>query len=572
MKSKPRARFGAVRALQTLIYAALLGSLLLPKLAIAQFTPGARTLGDPLLPTLGNGGYDVQHYDLTINYNPAPNGMVSTADITIRATQNLSEFSFDLRGFPGATVTIDGVAAGVAQSADKLIITPAVGIEQDRVFHAVVNYSGRPAAIPFYGISEGWARISGGAFVFNEPRGSMGWFPNNNHPSDKATFDFHITVPSTHAAFGNGELASKVDHEDGTATWNWHMGWPMATYLSTSTVGRFDYVTSISTNAMGASGNPLEIHNAFESALPAAEKTAASTVIGRQDDIIRFISDELGAPFPFDSGGVVLYRASLGFTAIEVQTKVHFTGVPIDPVVLAHETAHQWFGDSVGPATWREAWFNEGWATWWEWYWNNKQNGNATPVERQFTLAFNASGQPWGTPPADLPGAADMFSYFPIYLRPAMMLEAYRQIVGHAAFFDFQRALVTEYAYSSITETQFVALAKQIAAERSGFVDSYTAQLDQFFQQWLHSRTKPTLTPTTFFLDLEPRLVVRSINPGQLEIAWPQPKAQFVLEQSDRLNGALWTPVLSSLTVTNGEAKVTLGQPEGNRFYRLRKE
>jgi len=87
--------------------------------------------------------------------------MVSTADLTIRATQNLSEFSLDLRGFPGATVTIDGVAAAVTQTADKLVITPALGIEQERVFHSVVNYSGRPAAIPMAdGNTEGWVRIS----------------------------------------------------------------------------------------------------------------------------------------------------------------------------------------------------------------------------------------------------------------------------------------------------------------------------------------------------------------------------------------------------------------------------
>ena len=65
----------------------------------------------------------------------------------------------------------------------------------------------------------------------------MGWFPSNNHPADKATYDFHITVTNTHTALGNGELASKVDNGDGTTTWNWHMGLPMSTYLSTSTIG-----------------------------------------------------------------------------------------------------------------------------------------------------------------------------------------------------------------------------------------------------------------------------------------------------------------------------------------------
>lgn len=556
----------------SLVCVVLSASLLLPEGVLAQFTPGARTLEDPYLPTLGNGGFDVLHYDLTINYDPVANTMVSIADVTIQATQNLSEFSLDLRGFPGATVTIDGVPAGALQVTNKLIITPAVGIELGREFHAIVNYSGRPAAIPFLdGTNEGWVRIGGGAFVVNEPRGSMGWFPNNNHPSDKATFDFHITVPSTHTALGNGELVSKVDHEDGTSTWNWHMGFPMATYLSTATVGRFDYAKTVSTNAVGASGNLLEIYDALESALPATQKTAAANVIVRQNEIIQFIADELGVPFPFDSHGIVLHRSSIGFIALEVQTKSHFAVVPIDPVVLAHEIAHQWYGDSISPATWREIWFNEGWATWWEWYWNNKQNGSPATVERQFTATFNLSGQPWNMPPADVP-AAQMFSYFPVYLRPGMMIEAYRQIVGHGTFMAFQQALVTEHAYSTISEAQFIALAKRFAQERSGFVDSYLAQLDEFFTQWLHGRTKPTLTPTTFFRDLEPLLAVRRISPSQLEIVWSQPNAPFVLEQSESLTGGLWTAVSSSITVTDNQAKATIEPPVANRFYRLRKE
>jgi aminopeptidase N len=479
----------------------LLISLALCSSASAQFTPGARTLGDRLLPAIGNGGYDVQHYDLTIAYDPAANSMVASADLTIRATQGLSDFSLDLRGFTVAGVTIDGVAATVARDTDKLIVTPAAGIANNRVFHAIVAYSGTPAAVQDPdGSFEGWVRITNGGFVVNEPMGAMGWFPNNNHPADKATYDFHLTVPNTQTALGNGELVSKDDNGDGTSTWNWHMGFPMASYLSTSTVGVFAYTASTGATALGASGQPLQLYDAFENALSTNQKNNATIAAARQDGIVRFISDTIGAPYPFDSHGVVLHRNSLGY-ALEVQTKSHFSGTSISLTTLAHEVAHQWFGNSVTLEQWSDIWFAEGWATWWAWYWNNKRNNNATTVEQQFANQYATTN--WGIAPAALPSAANLFDTFPVYNRPAAMLEGYRQIVGDAAFFHFQRLMLSEHGYGGITLPEFVALAKRAAAEKGGFEASNLGKLDLYFDQWLFGTVKPALNPTTFFLSTD---------------------------------------------------------------------
>jgi len=542
-------------------------------LANTAFSPGARTVGDPYWPEIGNGGYDVQHYDLTINYNPVANAMVSRAAIAIRATQALSEFSLDLHGFPDATVTIDGVAAGVARQDDKLILTPASGIVSNRVFETVVHYSGTPTMFqdPDGGFS-GWVPITngGGGWVVCEPRGSMGWFPNNNHPSDKATYDIHIKAPTTHTALGNGELTSKVNNGDGTSTWNWHMGFPMASYLATATVALFDYTNTVSATTVGASGNLLEIYNAIESALSPAEKAGVVADAALQDGIIKFIADDIGT-YPFDSTGVVLFRIPELNYALEVQTKSHFTWVPMYRDVLAHEIAHQWFGDYVSPATWREVWFNEGFATWWQWYWDNQQGGAPRTVEQWFTLLYSHPSQTWNTPPANLPDASWMFEYSTIYRRPAMMHEAYRQIAGASTFFALQRAILSEHAYGNITTGQFIALAKRLAQERSGFDAAYLAKLDEFFQQWLYGVGKPTLTPSTFFLDLQPRLTIRFVSASQLEITWRSTSATYSLEETDELSGTSWSQVLSPPVVNNGVTKVTLVPPSGNHFYRLRK-
>ena len=491
------------------IVGGLLATLALSSPAMAQFSPGARTLGDRLLPTIGNGGYDALHYDVTLNYDPAGNLMLpgSATAITMKATQGLSEFSLDLRAYTVSEVTIDGVPATTARVDDKLVITPAAGIANGRTFVTVVKFVGAPLPVIDPDEStEGWARIASGGFVVNEPYGAMGWLPSNNHPADKATYDYHVTVPATHVSIANGELTGTLG-ADGkplvnaggeTRTWNWKLTQPMATYLTTATVGLFDYRKWASPIATGKAGAALELYDAHQSTLNATQKANALIAADRQDDIIKFIADAIGRPYPFESHGTVLYNAGLGY-ALESQTKSHFSSTSIGHGTLAHEIAHQWFGDAIGPATWDELWFNEGWATWWAWYWGNKQNGGIT-TEAQFDAVYaNTSTTNWAFSPTGIPEAANMFDpSFTTYSRAGAMLEGYRQLVGDAAFWDFQRALIDQFSGSTITTNAFIALAKQIAQQKAGFEASNLNKLDIYFTQWLKTPGKPTMTPTTF--------------------------------------------------------------------------
>jgi aminopeptidase N len=553
----------------------MIASLALCSPASAQFSPGARSAGDPYLPHVGNGGYDAQHYDLTLSYNPTAHFLDATVKATLRATQGLSEFSLDFKNFNIASVKVNGVEATYVRDIDadvsnpkyKLVVTPAAGIPNGSTFEVEVVYSGTPENfLDPDGTFEGFLRTttSPGAFVVNEPIGAMGWFPSNNHPGDKATYDFHITAPADYSTAGNGELTGPPTvNRDATKTWNWHMGYPMASYLSTASVGKYDYYEYAGGTATGKSGHPLKLYDYIETALPAATKQSNETQRLRQDAIVKFMADSIGAPYPFESHGVVAHRSPAGY-ALEVQTKSHFGSGSISAGTLAHEIAHQWFGDSVGPASWREIWFNEGWATWWAQYWGFVKNNSPTSPAAAFIANYNGTAASlWNTPPAELPGPENLFDpTFPPYTRPSMMIEAYRQIVGESAFWAFAKALVTEYAYSTINEAQFIALAKRIAAEKAGFEASNLRKLDLFFQQWLHLRGRPTLTPTTFFQSTSVDGVVTGTVPATLALTMGAPVdfGNFVPGVAKTYGASTTATVVS----TAGDATLSVVDPSPN--------
>ena len=158
----------------------------------------------------------------------------------------------------------------------------------------------------------------------------MAWFPNNNHPGDKATYDFHLTAPDAYDAIGNGELVRrKVDNGDDTTTWNWNLDFPMASYLSTSTIGLFDdkrYATPGAKGATGAAAERLQLHRERAAGAPDQAPNKATTTRRcartRSSSTSRTRS---ARPYPFDSHGVVARsRAGGGTYALEVQTKSHF--------------------------------------------------------------------------------------------------------------------------------------------------------------------------------------------------------------------------------------------------------
>lgn len=487
---------------------------------------GARTLGDPLLPQLGNGGYDAKHYRIALDYDPEANRFDSASTtMTARATKTLREFSLDFQddlevvevrvgnrragfGFEPATPPISD-NPDVTQPM-KLVVTPhpSTRPKAGRTFTVRVSYRGVPQHITDPDTSiEGWIRACyplaeprtcDGSFVVNEPMGAQSWFPSNNYPTDKATFDTRITVPSSKTALGVGELASRRSHSDGTATWRWVEDDPTATYLTTATVG--DFIYTVEQMQETSTGRTLPVYNAIDSSATPTQLAAIRASLDRAEGQINFLSGIFG-PYPFDSTGAVADRAAGVGYALEVQTKPHYaggftTGNPsIGIGTQLHELAHQWIGNSVTLERWSDIWFNEGWANWASWYWGFLENGGDDPAEIFDDLYDETPAEDWEIAPAVLDGdPTNLFAFFPTYQRGAMTVQAYREIVGDEVFFRFTKALARNFAYGNISTAEFI----DFAVARSGLSGADRALLRDFFDQWLYGETRPTILPESF--------------------------------------------------------------------------
>jgi aminopeptidase N len=432
------------------------------------FRDGAPGIGDPYFPKAGNGGYDVGSYDLALDYDPKSGRLGGTATITATATENLRRFDFDLANLSVSSVTVNGSPAGENQSGDELVIAPAKGIGRGQTMTVVVAYAGKPQQLrdPDIG-GGGWLRTSDGAIALGQPESASTWYPVNDHPSDKATFKLAMTVPDGLQVIGNG-VPGPSRSSGGRTTWQWSEASPMASYLSTVVIGHYRVVSSTHDR------KPMVI--AVPDSLPANGPAAVS--VNRTGEIADFLATRFG-PYPFDAyGAIVVDDSRIGY-ALETQSRPayassFFNDGP-DPTVIAHELAHQWFGDSVALERWSDIWLNEGFATYAEWLWT-EHSGGATVAE---SFDHEYAGFHWGDPPGD-PGVSRLFGDA-VYQRGAMTVYALRQAMGDDAFGRLLTTWTSRYRDGNGTTAEM----RSLAAELSG------KNLDPLFQAWLYGTTKP---------------------------------------------------------------------------------
>jgi aminopeptidase N len=433
---------------------------------------GDDSIGDPKAPELGNTGYDVQRYTLALTIDPQAETISGTTTIEALATlPNLGRLSLDYSGPPINYLTVDGVAADYQRDGIKLFVALPRPLNKEETFTIAVAYSGHPELVPSHYLSFiplGMHFVNDMAFVISEPEGARSWFPCNDHPRDKALFRYEITVPQGYVVAANGQPEPPIEEATRT-TYLWEHNSPIATYLATVAVGRYQVIEETAPN-----GLPLR-HYATADLIPAAE-----SLLTRTGDMIVLLEQYFG-PYPFESYGHVVVPMS--GVSLETQTMTLIdAGVVSGGVeyVVAHELAHQWFGDSVSPASWADIWLNEGFAVYASWLWDEAKYPEAMTQQLDSVEQFAHRADP-GEPLAD-PSPGNLFG-FNSYQKGAWVLHMLRDELGDDAFFDTLRTYHRRFAGSVASSADLQAVAEEVSGQ----------DLDWFFDQWVFGRRMPDL-------------------------------------------------------------------------------
>jgi aminopeptidase N len=441
----------------------------------AAGSPGAPGLGDSYYPLDGNGGYTVSHYDIRLSYQPDNDLLSGTTTILARTTQDLSRFNLDFL-LNVSSVRVNNTPAGFSTDGGELTVAPKSVLRKGLDLTIVVRYSDTPEPYRLYGLA-GWQRTPTGALAVGAPQIAPWWFPSNDHPRDKATFDVSIAVPTGVEALSNGVLLGVWQPAPGWVRWHWRSARPQAPYLAFLAIGQYEVRSATAPN-----GQPLI--TAYGDDLGPVGPAARASV-ERTPEIVEVLAGWFG-PYPFEAqGGVV--DTGLGW-AVETQTRPVYDDVffslGANTYVVAHENAHQWFGDSVSVREWREVWLNEGFATYVELLWSEHLGeGTAAELARFGYDYYAADDEFWQVLPGD-PGPDNQF-HDAVYDRGAMTLQALRTTVGDDAFFAILRTWAAKHKDGTATTAQFVALAERISGD----------QLADLFTTWLYTRGKPPTGP-----------------------------------------------------------------------------
>jgi len=431
---------------------------------------------DEYLPGHGDRAYSVRHYDLDLHYAVTTNRLDAVATLTVVTLAATRRLVLDLARLDVAKVRITGATLGrYGTRSGRLVIDLRGEVGAGTELTAVIHYAGRPQPLVDRRHGDaGWEELDDGVIVAAQPHGSPTWFPCNDRPDDKASYRISVTTDAGYLVVSNGILVAHR-RRGSTETWVHHQAEPMATYLATVQIGRYG-------NRSLRPGGDGDVPIRVAAPTDLAEDDFADA-FGRQSEMMDVFVDLFG-PYPFRSYAVVVTDDALEIP-LESQTLATFgrnlvRGDWDATRLVAHELAHQWFGNAVTLARWKDIWLHEGFACYAEWLWSERSGGE--PAREHARRHWERlAGLDQDLVLAD-PGPELMFDDR-VYKRGALTLHALRVDVRDDAFFDLLRGWVAEHSGGSVTTDDFLAFA----AERTG------TDVRALLSPWLYDEELPPL-------------------------------------------------------------------------------
>lgn len=480
---------------------------------------------------------DVLHYNISLDLHPED--QILKGDVIINAVlkdKNLTEIDLNLYdNMTISSLTVDGKQAKYENEDTRLKIETS-SLTLPDTFDIEIKYEGKPERKGLGSFSFG--KKYGHWIVYNlsEPNFASTWFPCNDLPSDKALLDIYITNDTAYSSASNGILMDKST--DGSRrTYHWKTLYPISTYLICLYSSVYSNFTDFYVSQDKQDTMPVEYY-----AFPEDLENAKIDFKGHPD-MIDFFAKTFGEyPFLKEKYGVAEFLWQLG--AMEHQT---LTGVGSNFVsgrrfftdVYVHELAHQWYGDAVGPATWKDIWLNEGFATYCEVLYTEHLSGEKalrSSMMSKFDESFSGTLYNPGN---------DLFSSL-VYDKGAWVLNMLRWEIGDEAFFKTLRDYYQKFKYKNASTDDF----KEVCEETSG------TNLDQFFNQWVY----------------------KGDNIPQIDYSWESESVSgkynvsLKLEQSEKGYNDYDLPIEFSFKAESGETvtkKVRLSQISGKYSFLL---
>lgn len=418
--------------------------------------------------------FDVLHYFLDLEFNESTRVVSGTVTSTVRSlVPSLTQVAYDFYD----NMNIQSIRRGstnlaYTRAANVVTITLDAPLALDAEATIAITYSGTPQSVGFG--SFGWNRggFGGGAAVWSlsEPEGARTWWPCKDRPDDKATVEAWWTVNSDWIGTGNGKLIATVRKGGRKTQYQWRATRPMTTYLVS--IAGTDYATFSHTYTAldGVTTMPVDYY-VYPEDLADAQVSFTPTVpmiefYAQKFGEYPFLEDKYGmSAFPFSGGMEHQTNTSYGYSLINGGHNYDY--------IIAHELAHQWWGDSISPNTWPNVWLNEGFATYSEALWAENLGGAAQYRSYMNSLySSNFAGTVYN--PSDLFGST-------VYDKGGWVLHMLRGVMGDGPFFLGLRDWYTQRRDSTGTTPQFQATMEA----RHG------ASLDFFFQEWVYNGNSP---------------------------------------------------------------------------------